>query len=172
MIRCCVSVFALSLMVLALSCGAADNGDTRSLEGKAAPDFTLTTLQGETVKLSAMKGNVVVIDFWATWCPPCRESLPHLQALSANKDLAAKGLRVWAVNLRENKEKVEQFMKDNNYTFSVPMDQNGQVAGTYLVQGIPTTVIVGKDGNIKNVFVGFGAGSEKRMDEAIEAALK
>lgn len=173
MIRCLTTVMAVNLALLALSCGAAgDDADTRSLQGKAAPDFTLTTLDGKQVKLSEQKGSVVLIDFWATWCPPCRKALPHIQHISENRDLAGRGLRVWAVNLREQKEKVQQFMSDNKYTFAVPMDQNGAVAGVYRVQGIPTTVIVGKDGTIRNVFVGFGAGGEKRLDEAIEAALK
>jgi thiol-disulfide isomerase/thioredoxin len=129
-----------------------------------------TSLEGKDVKLSDMKGKVVMIDFWATWCPPCRKSLPHLQGVATNKELADKGLVVWAVNAREVKDKVQKYLDDNKLTFTVPMDA-GKTMTDYKVQGIPTTVIVGRDGNVKNVFVGFGDGSEKPMDDAVNAAL-
>lgn len=163
------SVAVLAFTFFVTSARSADQ-DTTSLEGKAAPDFSLTTLDGKGVKLSDLKGKVVVLDFWATWCPPCRKSLPHLQKVSADKALADKGLVVWAVNAREAKEKVQKYMDDNKLTFTVPMDP-GKTMGEYKVQGIPTTVIVGRDGNIKNVFVGFGDGSEKPIDDAVDAAL-
>jgi len=163
------SVCVLGLTFFVTSARSADE-DTTGFEGKAAPDFSLTTLDGKPVKLSDMKGKVVVLDFWATWCPPCRKSLPHLQKVSADKELADKGLVVWAVNAREDKEKVQKYLDDNKLTFTVPMDP-GKTLTDYKVQGIPTTVIVGRDGNVKNVFVGFGEGSEKPIDDAITAAL-
>ncbi|MGE5612286.1 MAG: TlpA family protein disulfide reductase [Bacillota bacterium] len=147
--------------------------DTSTLVGKPAPDFTLQTLDGKEVKLADQKGSVVVLDFWATWCPPCRKSLPHLQSVSQNQDLAEKGLKVFAVNAREDKEKIEPFMKQNNYTFTVPMDKDGKVLKDYLVTGIPTTVIIDRDGKIKNVFIGYsGDESAKELDNAIQAVLK
>ncbi len=163
---CCFSVMGLSW-----SCARAAEGPA-SLEGKVAPDFSLKTIDDKPVKLSEMKGSVVVIDFWATWCPPCRKSLPHLQKVSADKAMADQGLVVWAVNAREAKDKVQQFLTDNKYTFIVPMDAEGAAMKDYLVRGIPTTVIVGRDGTVKKVFVGFGEGSEGPMDEAVAAALK
>lgn len=149
----------------------AQDEEKSSLVGKPAPDFTLTTLDGKEVKLSSLKDNVVVLDFWATWCPPCRKSLPHLQELSKNEEMAKKGLKVLAVNLREKSDTVEKFVKDGNFSFTVPMDTDGAVAKTYGVQGIPTTVIVGKGGNVQDVFVGFGPGSAEKMDAAINKAL-
>jgi cytochrome c biogenesis protein CcmG/thiol:disulfide interchange protein DsbE len=162
------SVAVIALTFFITSARSAD--DTTSLEGKAAPDFSLTTIDGKDVKLSDMKGKVVMIDFWATWCPPCRKSLPHLQSVATNKEMADKGLVVWAVNAREVKDKVQKYLDDNKLTFTVPMDE-GKTMTAYKVQGIPTTIIVGRDGNIKNVFVGFGEGSEKPMDDAVNAAL-
>jgi thiol-disulfide isomerase/thioredoxin len=150
---------------------AQEKADTMSLEGKDAPDMVLKTLDGKDFKLSELKGNVVVLDFWATWCPPCRKSLPHIQAISQDKDLAAKGLKVFAVNAREDAAKVTKFLKDNKYSFVVPMDAAGKTMQTYLVRGIPTTVIVGADGKIAKVFIGFGDNSAKAMDEAIKGAL-
>jgi len=147
--------------------------DTESLVGKPAPDFQLTTLDNKQVKLSDLKGDVVVVDFWATWCPPCRKSLPHLQSVSQNQNDAKEGLKVWAVNARESNDKVEKFMKDNNYSFTVPLDSDGKTLQAYLVRGIPTTVIIGRDGKIRNVFVGYGGDeSAKQIDDSIAAALK
>src|SRR5271156_5222659 len=87
------------------------------LKGKTAPDFSLKTLDGKDVKLSDQKGSVVMVDFWATWCPPCRASLPHVQKVSADAALAQKGLKVFAVNDKEDADTVKKFLTDNKYTF-------------------------------------------------------
>src|SRR3954464_14099976 len=79
--------------------------DTTALEGKPAPEFALQTVDGNQVELSKLKGSVVLLDFWATWCGPCKVELPHTQQFSADKDLAAKGLKVFAVNQREPRER-------------------------------------------------------------------
>jgi thiol-disulfide isomerase/thioredoxin len=166
---------AMSLAMLGFintGCARAD-ADPTTLVGKAAPDVSLTTLDGSSAKLSSEKGKVVVLDFWATWCPPCRASLPHTQALSANKDLAAKGLVVWAVDDAETSATVQKFLADNHYTFTVPMDTDQATLKKYLVQGIPTTVVIGRDGMIKNVFVGWDSSGQvgTQIDSAVNAAL-
>ena len=148
---------------------SAEDADTSSLEGKQAPDFTLQTIDGKTVKLADLKGDVVMLDFWATWCPPCRKGLPHVQALSQKKELTDKGLKVFAVNVQEKNEQVEAFLKKNNYTFTVPMDKEGKASEAYLVTGIPTTVIIGRDGKIKRALVGLVPPDE--LDKAIQSAL-
>jgi thiol-disulfide isomerase/thioredoxin len=140
------------------------------LAGKPAPDFTLTGLDGKEQTLSKMKGSVVVLDFWATWCPPCRESLPHLDAL--DKELGPKGLKVYAVNLQEEKTKVEDYIKKNNLSFKVLLDTQGKVAMEYKANAIPQTVVVAKDGTVKKVFVGFGPDTAKNLHEAVEEAMK
>ena len=153
--------------------GQEDQKDTSSLEGKQAPDFSLKTLDGKDFKLSALQGDVVVLDFWATWCPPCRKSLPHLQAVSTNDVYAKNGLKVFAVNAKEDEDKVKGFLKENKYTFTVPMDGEGKAMQQYMVRGIPTTVIVGRTGKVSKVFIGYGGDeSAKQIDEAVEAALK
>lgn len=164
--------FLLATIALAIVVGADENKpDTMSLEGKPAPDISLNQMGGKQFHLSALKGNVVLMDYWATWCPPCRASLPHLQDISKDKDLADKGLKVFAINSRESGTTVEKFLKQNNYTFAVPLDLAGDFGRKYLVRGIPTTVIVGRDGVIKKVFIGFGEGTEKQIKEAVEKAL-
>lgn len=170
-----VKLFTLLMAVVAFAAiaGADDTNkaDTTSLEGKKAPAVSLNMMGGKHFTLSAEKGNVVLMDYWATWCPPCRESLPHIQEISQDKDLAAKGLKVYAINSRESGTDVVKFMKDNNYTFNAPLDIKGDFGRAYLVQGIPTTVIVGRDGVIKKVFVGFGPGREKEIKDAVNKAL-
>jgi peroxiredoxin len=162
-----VSVLALA----AAGVGAGYAAETDSLKGKPAPDFTLKTNAGATVKLSALRGKVVVVDFWATWCPPCRKSLPHIQKLSADQARIGKGLTVLAVNEQEPADKIDGFMKDKQFTFTVPMDSDGAVGNGYLVTGIPTTVVVGRDGVIRDVFIGFGEDSEAAVDAAVDKAL-
>jgi thiol-disulfide isomerase/thioredoxin len=176
MTRCsffaCATASAVAFgLLLGLVSRVARAEGPEDLKGKAAPDFTLTTTGGKEITLSKLKGGVVVVDFWATWCPPCRKSLPHIEKLSSDADKAKAGLTVLAVNAREGKDKIEPFITKNKYTFTVPMDTTGKAMGDYGVQGIPTTLVIGRDGTVKAVFVGFDPSEGgKGVDEAVEAA--
>lgn len=145
--------------------------DTNALRGQPAPDFTLTDLDGNTVSLSSLQGKVVFLDFWATWCPPCRQSLPHTQALSQHEKAQSGDLVVLAVNLRETPEQVKQFMQEQGFSFRVVMDRDASVARAYRVQGIPTFVVIDRSGKLAWVQVGFAPGTEKEMEQAILKAL-
>ena len=169
-----VSAFiaAALVAVAGISLTARAANDPASLKGKAAPAIALKTLDGKDLALADMKGKVVLVDTWATWCPPCRLSLPHVQKMSADKALADKGLVVWAVDDQETKPVVEAFLKENSYTFTVLMDDKAAVLKAYFVSGIPTTIIVGRDGTVKDTFVGYGGDeSAKEIDAAVEKAL-
>jgi thiol-disulfide isomerase/thioredoxin len=166
-----LGVSTLMVLAVAFLVGAERGNDTTSLQGKPAPQFSLQTVGGKEMSLAGEKGNVVVLDFWATWCPPCRASLPHLQAIHEDKDLAGKGLKVYAVNLREDKAKAKDYAEQNHLTFPIPLDKAGAVAQKYLVRGIPTTVVVGRDGKVAKAFIGFGKDSEEKLRDAITAAL-
>jgi peroxiredoxin/outer membrane lipoprotein-sorting protein len=141
------------------------------LEGKAAPDFTLKQLDGKTVSLSDLKGSVVVLDFWATWCPPCRAGLPHIDKVA--KERSADGVKIFAVNLQEDATQIQPFMQQNNLTLPVLLDSDGAVAGKYLAESIPETVVIDKKGIVHKVIgLPLFPDEEKALNDEIDAALK
>ena len=156
------AVLAIGLVVWA---------DNNTYPGKPAPDFTLRTLDGQTVRLSDRRGKVVLLDFWASWCGPCRASLPHIQEASESDSWANRGLVVWAVNARQSAEDVGYFLANNQYTFTALLDEDGAVMSKYGVRGIPMTVLIGRDGKVENVWVGYGDDSAREIDDAIDKAL-
>jgi peroxiredoxin len=146
-------------------------GEASALEGKAAPDFKLKGMDGKEVALSGLKGKVVVLDMWATWCPPCRASLPHLDKLY--QSVKDKGVNVYAVNVQEEADDVEAFVKKTNLTVPVLLDKDGAVSQAYKASAIPETIIIGKDGKVAKVFIGFGGEETAReMKAAVEKAMK
>jgi len=108
-----------------------------------APDFNLRDANGGTSSLSAYRGSLVLLNFWATWCGPCREEMPSMDQLSRN--FGGQGLVVVAVNQRENAALINKFMKTHSLNFATPMDTDGRVAASYRVYGIPVTYLI--DGN-------------------------
>jgi thiol-disulfide isomerase/thioredoxin len=121
-------------------------------QGIPISDFTLPLLDGGNVKLSSLKGKVVFLNFWATWCPPCRSEMPSMEALYQR--YRNKGLEFLAIDIMERKEQVVSFMKNFGLTFPVALDSSGNISGMYGIRGIPTTFIVDKDGRIIIASVG------------------
>ncbi len=141
-------------------------------EGDNAPVFSLPLLQSEgEFSLAAHRGKVVVLDFWATWCPPCIRGLPVISGVTA--DLADRGVVFAAVNLMEDPETVAKFMKKKGWDFAVPLDSDGAIANQFGVSGIPHSVIIDKKGVIRHVHVGFGNASEaeKNLRAELEALI-
>ena len=123
-------------------------------EGFLAPDFTLETLQGETVTLSDLRGKAVVVNLWASWCPPCRAEMPALQAAyEADRD---RGLEILAVDMtyQDTEQDALRFIEEFGLTFTIPMDRDGTVARQYLLRALPSTFFVGPDGVITKVVIG------------------
>jgi peroxiredoxin len=167
-----IAMFAVAIGLVYISCAPDFSGSSSPLVGKPATDFSLQSVDGRTVKYSDFKGSVVVLDFWATWCPPCRESLPNLNRLSNDPALAKRGLKVLAVDSGETIDTVRSFLDANHYSLPVALDTDGSTGRLYRVDGFPTTVLIGRDGLVKNVFVGFAPEvSEKELSSAINKAL-
>jgi cytochrome c biogenesis protein CcmG/thiol:disulfide interchange protein DsbE len=114
--------------------------------GHPAPDFVLSTLNGDDFKLSALRGRPVVLNFWATWCPPCRAELPDLK--SAYQRYGGQ-VAIVGVNQVEPAATVAQFAKEFGLTFPVPLDQRGDVSRTYGVRSLPTTFFIDRNGIIR-----------------------
>ena len=109
-------------------------------------DFTLPLLSGGNASLSAEKGKVVILNFWATWCPPCRAEMPSMETLY--KKFKNDGLEILAVDLGEDKSTVQKFIQNNGYTFPVLLDTNGKAGDDYGISAIPTTFILDRSGMI------------------------
>lgn len=132
-------------------------------EGQPAPDFSLAILGSEgEFSLAAQRGNVVVLDFWATWCPPCVQGLPVVSKVTA--DLADKGVVFAAVNIMEDPKTVSTFMKNKKWDFTVALDESGSVGDTYGASAIPYTIIIDKKGVVRNVHVGFAGAEQTERD--------
>lgn len=115
-------------------------------EGALAPDFSLTDMEGNTIRLSDLRGQRVLLNFWATWCPPCRAEMPDLQ--SAYVKYKESGFAVLAVDFRETKEQVKKFQQAYGITFPIVIDDTGAVALTYGVRGIPSSFFISRDGMV------------------------
>jgi len=135
-----------------------------SLTGKPAIDFTLKALDGGKVTLSDLRGKVVVLDFWATWCGPCRKELPILDKLS--QQYQDKGVVVLGVNDEDNAT-VKSFLKKNNYNFTVLMDSKEEAHRGYGIHGIPTVVVINREGVVSAHYV--GGRSEQELADALKA---
>ena len=139
-----------------------------ALQGKPAPDFTLPGMDGKPVTLSSFKGNVVLLDFWATWCGPCVMSLPELDALyQVRKDGA---VRIFAVNAGEEKDQVATFLKEKKLTLPVLLDTDQAVLGTFGVGVFPTTIIIAPNGVVSKVFLGVPRGGKAELAQALDRA--
>jgi len=115
-------------------------------------DFTLQDINGQTHTLSDYKGKYVFLNFWATWCPPCREEMPSMQKLYDSWD--KNSYVMLAVNIKEPKDRVKSFAANHKYTFPILLDSDGSVAGKYGMRGIPTTFFVDQYGKIAGKIVG------------------
>jgi thiol-disulfide isomerase/thioredoxin len=125
------------------------------LAGTAAPDFTLPMMDGSEFTLSKERGKIVMLDFWATWCGPCRIAMPVLSEVS--KEFADKGVKLISIDLEETPDDVKAFLAQTGLDVTVAFDKDSSVAAKYQVSGIPQTVIVDRDGTIRVVHVGLWA---------------
>lgn len=135
-----------------------------------APDFTLKSMTGDNLNLTEQRGNITVINFWASWCGPCRKEMPILQELH-NKytDL---GVQVWGINVEQENQAGRDFIKSINVDFPILFDNKNVLSRLYQVSAMPTTVIVDRSGKIRFVFRGYKDGYEKKYAKAIKKLIR
>jgi peroxiredoxin len=119
--------------------------------GAPAPDFTFPTIDGQTVQLSKLRGQPVLVNFWATWCPPCRAEMPSLQAAFEEKGEEVKFI---AVDLQEGLETVQQFAEDFGLSFTIALDYGGNSQADYNLRGIPETFLIDEQGIVRYIKIG------------------
>ncbi|MGD0884784.1 MAG: TlpA disulfide reductase family protein [Thermodesulfovibrionales bacterium] len=166
--RLFVGVCAVTAVFLAISCAKEKSAGVQ--EGKS-PDFTLRDVQGGKVSLSRLRGKVVLMEFWATWCPPCRESIPELNAIY--KKYKDRGLVVLGISLDSDGDAsltVRSFMKEQSMLYPVVID-DGKVNTLYGVTSIPALFLIDKDGNVVKRFTGFIPGLSENLSNEIERLL-
>lgn len=139
--------------------------------GSKAPDFSMQDISGNTVKLSDLKGKVVLLDFWASWCVPCKKSMPHIIELYNNRTDSL--FTVVAVNVDEEKSKINEFANSINVTFPFPVifDKESKLPSIYNVEGMPTSIIIDKEGIIRFKETGFTSEVKEKMDSKIKELL-
>lgn len=148
-------VFFLTVLLLT----GCDNSTTESqvsnggLVGNVAPDFTLTDMQGQQVSLSQFRGKVVVLNFWATWCPPCREEMPSMERLY--REFESQGLVMLAVNVEANgKQMVAKFLQKTPHSFPILLDSDNIAQNAYGVFRFPESFIIDRNGVVVEKIIG------------------
>jgi peroxiredoxin len=137
---------------------------------RAAPDFTLKSLGGKNLKLSEMAGNVVLINFWASWCGPCREEMPLLNDL--HKKYEPLGFAVFGVNVEEDVKGATGFLQNFPVDFPVLLDSANQVSKQYKVIAMPTTVLVDRDGKVRYLHQGYKSGDEIKYQQMVKKLVR
>lgn len=138
----------------------------------SAPNFTVQDANGNTTSFSEFKGKPIVLNFWASWCPPCKAEMPDYEKMYLQ--YSSKGVVFLMVNMtdgsRETTATAKQFLKDNKYTFSAYFDVKSDAANTYGISSIPDSIFIDKDGNIVNTYEGMI--DSATMKKNIEAIMK
>ena len=153
----------LAVALTALSASAVD------IEGPA-PDFTLQARDGGTVSVSDLRGQVVMINFWATWCGPCRQEMPHLEALYER--YGELGFSLLGVNVEEDPSGADKFLEETPVTFPILFDPENAVSKLYDVVAMPSTVIIDRAGNVRFVHHGYEPGYENDYQTQIRTLLR
>jgi peroxiredoxin len=152
---------------IAAGCGPVERW-TRLPDSVEAPDFTLEQLDGAPVQLSSLRGQVVVMEFWASWCGPCRMSTPSLDVVY--RKFRDRGVAVLLVNLQESPETARRWTA-GRFAAPVLLDREGQVAARYGVRALPRLFIIDRQGRIQYARSGYGGGLERSLSQVLEELL-
>ncbi len=158
---------ALGLVVTVF---AATSLASSGLEGQTAPDFALKSSTGENLRLSEYRGDVVMINFWATWCGPCRQEMPLLDELYTRYERV--GFNLLGVNIDDDSRRAMQMIDELGVNFPVLFDAHKEVSKLYEVDAMPVTVLVDREGNIRHVHHGYKPGYEDKYLDQIRSLLR
>ena len=158
------SILAAALLTLSLTAGAAPPAPA------PAPDFALPSRDGSEVRLSDLKGQVVMINFWATWCGPCRQEMPLLEQLQAR--YGPLGFTLLGVNVEPDPAAASAWLKSVTVTFPILFDTRNAVAESFGVQGMPSSVFVDREGRVRYVHRGYKSGDEAQYADLIRSLVK
>jgi peroxiredoxin len=158
------SILAAALLTLSLTAGAAPPTPA------PAPDFALPSRDGSDVRLSDLKGQVVMINFWATWCGPCRQEMPLLEQLQARYEPL--GFTLLGVNVEPDPAAASAWLKGVPVTFPILFDTRNAVAESFGVQGMPSSVFVDREGRVRYVHRGYKSGDEAQYADLIRSLVK
>lgn len=152
----------LALAVL-LALASTARADLKS--GDRARDFEQKTLNGSTLKLSQLRGKVVLLDFWASWCEPCKKELPILAKMAPR--LKQQGVEIVAVNIDEKKENAESFIKSHAAGLTVVYDKDKSIVGQYEPPKMPSSFVIDRNGVIRAINAGFDSGDEAKIEKQL-----
>ena len=139
-------------------------------EGQAAPQCpSVLTADGQKLDLSAYKGKVVLIDFWATWCGPCQKSMPFLNSL--RNERLHEGFEIIAINVDEDSEAARQFLEAHPVDYPIAFDPKGQCPGIFNVEAMPSSFFIDKTGQVRKIHLGFRDGDKTEIRELISTLL-
>ena len=155
---------------LVFSIFAAATLASSGMEGQMAPDFVLKSSSGENLRLSEYRGDVVMINFWATWCGPCRQEMPLLDELYARYQRV--GFNLLGVNIDDDSQRAMRMVDELGIRFPVLFDERKEVSELYNVEAMPATILVDREGNVRYVHHGYKPGYEDRYLDQIRSLLR
>ena len=141
-----------------------------NLTGQSAPDFALKSSTGENLRLSEFRGDVVMVNFWATWCGPCRQEMPLLDELYSRYGRV--GFSLLGVNIDDNSSKAMDMVSELGVTFPVLFDSRKEVSKLYEVDAMPVTVLIDREGTVRYVHQGYKPGYEEKYLDQIRSLLR
>ena len=167
--RARASLRVIALLTALLCLPVLSGGASTSLLGQPAPDFALRSFEDRNVRLSEHLGEVVVINFWATWCGPCRQEMPLLDEIYIKYRRA--GLVLFSINLDEDRERAVEMAQTLKVSYPVLFDERKDASKSYQVSAMPVTVLIGRDGVVRYISEGYKPGYEKRYTEKLRELL-
>ncbi|MGJ8693665.1 MAG: TlpA family protein disulfide reductase [Thalassotalea sp.] len=159
----------LCITLVALSCCTLPSV-ANELINTTAPDFTLKSMAGENLNLTEQRGNIIVLNFWASWCGPCRKEMPILQEF--HDKYTYLGVQVWGINVEQENQAGRDFINNIKVDFPILFDAKNTLSALYQVDAMPTTVIVDRNGQVRYVFRGYKDGYEKKYAKAIKKLIR